>query len=224
MNESVKILPSLMCERPWEMPEYVAAFEESHVAAIHFDVMDGHYVPNLMLGTDDLAAVRSLTSLPVDVHLMAANPDDLVRILDIRAGDWCSFHPEVALQPYRILQDIRDKGARAGVALSPAVPVSYVEECLEVLDFVLVMAVNPGFAGQKMVPGHLGKLTRIASVVSGADHPVDIVVDGNTTPEHARAMVTAGATGLVVGTSTLLKEGPDRFVALEQEYRKAIEG
>lgn len=222
MSDAPLILPSIMCEKPWEMRDYVSAFERGNVAAIHFDVMDGHYVPNVMLGVDDFDAVHSLTSLPVDLHIIATNPDDMLKIFRLREGDWCSFHPEVALQPYRLLDSLREKHVRAGLALSPGVPVGYVEECLDLLDFVLVMAVSPGFAGQKMVPDHLQKLRRIKMIVEKADHPIDIIIDGNTTPENARKMIASGATGLVVGTSSLLKEGPEGFERLQKEYLASI--
>lgn len=218
MGDFVKILPSMMCEKPWQMKEYVKAFEEKGTTAIHFDVMDGHYVPNVMLGVDDFDALHEIATLPLDLHIMATTPDDFVKIFKLREGDWCSFHPEVALQPYRILENLRAKGVRAGLALSPAVPVSYVEECRSVIDFVLVMAVSPGFAGQKMVPDHLDKLKRIHDLSMSGDKPFDIIIDGNTTPQNAKKMVAAGATGLVVGTSSLLHEGPEGYGRLYDEY------
>jgi ribulose-phosphate 3-epimerase len=113
-------------------------------------------------------------------------------------------------------------GVSAGLALSPGVPVGYLEECLDVLDFVMVMAVSPGFAGQKMVPDHLAKLRRIAEITSRANHPIGIVVDGNTTPSNARRMHEAGAAGFVVGTSSLLKDGPSAFSEKYREYQAEI--
>lgn len=212
-----------MCEKPWQMKDYVKAFEEAGVAGIHFDVMDGHYVPNIMLGSDDFDAIRSITDLPIDVHIMADQPDDFLAFFDVRAGDRCSFHPEVSAQPYRLLERIRSLGAASGLVLSPGVPIEYVRECLGVLDYVTIMAVSPGFAGQVMVVDHLDKLRRVREIVDTADHPIEIIVDGNTTLSNARKMLAAGATGLVVGTSSIMKDGPRGFVRLYDEYLSALE-
>lgn len=222
MQKKIPIFPSVMCCKPWDLKEYFAAFEACGVEAIHFDVMDGHYVPNIMLGASDFSAMRAATKLPMDVHLMCVDPEQFVSYFELRSGDWVSFHPEACRQPYRLLEQLHGQGMHAGLALGPAIPVSYIEECLSVIDFVLVMAVSPGFAGQKMVPDHLEKLRRIHEITSRADHPVDIVIDGNTTVENARNMLHAGATGLVTGTSSMLKEGPGGFARLYREYLAAL--
>ena len=137
--------------------------------------------------------------------------------------DWVSFHPEVARNPYRFLMSIRERGCRAGIVLSPGEPVSWVEEMAGVLDFVLVMAVNPGFAGQKMVPDHLEKLKRIREIIDRSGKNIDLIVDGNTTTENAPRMLEAGADGLVVGTSSTMKDGPAGFVKNCEAYRKALD-
>jgi ribulose-phosphate 3-epimerase len=220
--EKPLILPSIMCEKPWQMREYVSEFEICGIDAIHFDVMDGHYVPNVMCGSDDFKALRSLTSLPIDVHIMAIDPDTFIDFFELQQGDWCSFHPEVCCQPYRQLERLRGMGVRAGLALSPAVSLDYVENCLSVIDFVLVMSVSPGFAGQWMTPDHLGKLARLNQIVSKADHKIDVIIDGNTVPSNAKRMLAAGATGLVVGTSSLMKDGPEGFAANYERYLSDI--
>ena len=211
-----------MCCKPWELKEYLYSFEKSGVDAIHFDVMDGHYVPNIVLGVTDFDAIRSLTTLPMDVHLMCINPEQFVPYFNLRSGDWVSFHPEACRQPYRLLQQLREKTIRAGYAISPAVPANYIEEALDVLDFVLVMAVNPGYSGQQMVPDHLEKLHRIHQIIEKANHPIDIIVDGNTTIEKACKMYAAGATGFVTGTSSMLCEGSAGFERLYAEYIAAL--
>lgn len=217
-----KILPSAMCCRSQDLEGYMHAFERVGIDAIHFDVMDGHYVPNVMLGVSDFTSIRSLTNLPIDVHLMCVDPERFVSYFDIRAGDWMSFHPEVCQQPYALLDTLRKKGIRAGLALSPAISLDYVEECLDTLDFVLVMAVNPGFAGQTMVAGHLEKLRRIHELISHANHRIDVIVDGNTTVSNARQMLVYGATGLVTGTSSMLKDSPDGFESRYASYVSAV--
>ena len=222
MEPNIPILPSVMCCKPWDLEAYVRAFEKVGIAGIHFDVMDGHYVPNIMLGVSDFDAIRALTDLPLDVHLMCMEPERYLPYFKFRKGDWVSFHPEVCRQPYRLLQSIQSEQLRAGLALSPGIPVSYVQECLSVLDFVLVMAVNPGFAGQKMVPDHLEKLSSLSEITKKAGHPIDIIIDGNTTPENAKAMYRAGATGFVTGTSSMLSKGPEGFESMYTDYLSAL--
>ena len=222
MNRKIIISPSIMCCTPAEMEPFLRRFEECGIDTIHFDIMDGHYVPNVMLGVRDYQFIKRTTNLPVDVHMMCTEPEMFLEYFKPQPGDWVSFHPETARNPYRLLQAIRDRGCKAGIALSPAVPVAYVEEMASVLDFVLVMAVNPGFAGQKMVPDHLDKLRRIHEAVVRTGRDIDIIIDGNTIVENARAMIAAGATGLVVGTSSLLKGGPDRFAENYRTYTAAI--
>lgn len=223
MNQKVIILPSVMCCTPAEMEPYVRSFEESKVDAIHFDVMDGHYVPNIMMGVRDYQFLKSITEMPVDIHLMCTEPEMFLEYLKPQPKDWVSFHPEVARNPYRFLMSIRERGCRAGIVLSPGEPVSWVEEMAGVLDFVLVMAVNPGFAGQKMVPDHLDKLKRIREIIDRSGKNIDLIVDGNTTTENATRMLAAGANGLVVGTSSTMKDGPDGFVKNCEAYRKALD-
>ncbi len=214
----ISILPSVMCCKPWELKDYLKSFEKNGVDAIHFDVMDGHYVPNIVMGVTDFDAIRSLTTLPMDVHFMCIEPEHFVSYFDLRSGDWVSFHPEVCFQPYRLIQQLREKNIRAGYAISPAVPISYIEEALDILDFVLVMAVNPGYSGQKMVPDHLDKLSRIQRLTKQADHRIDLIIDGNTSIEKACKMIAAGATGFVTGTSSMLSEGPSGFERLYTHY------
>lgn len=220
--KKVAVFPSIMCCKPWDWKNYLRSFEKVGVEAIHFDVMDGHYVPNVSLGSPDFSAIHAETALPVDVHMMCTNPAEMFSYFKAQPGDWFSFHPEVCLQPYRLLEQIRTTGAKAGLAISPGVPLGYIEECLSVLDFILVMAVSPGFASQKMVPDHLSKLRRICEMTQKADHPIDVVVDGNTTVANARKMMAAGATGFVTGTSSMLNGNVDDFEKLYHEYVTAV--
>lgn len=218
----IPILPSVMCCKPWELLDYIRAFEQTNVDAIHFDVMDGHFVPNIMLGASDFDALRSQTTLPLDVHLMCVEPEKYIDYFALREGDWVSFHPEGCHQSYRLLEKLRARGIRAGLALNPGTPISYVEENAGVLDFVLVMAVNPGFAGQVMVPDHLHKLRKIRALVEGCGRSIDIIVDGNTTIENAKRMYQNGATGFVTGTSSILHKSAAQFAELYTEYLAAL--
>ena len=218
MKKNFIISPSIMCSTPSDMEPYVRAFEDCGIDAIHFDVMDGHYVPNIMLGVRDYAALKRSTKIPVDIHLMCTDPEGFVQILNPAEGDWVSFHPETARNPHRLLIDLKSRGCKAGIALSPGVPVGYIDELGAYLDFVLVMAVNPGFAGQKMLDDHLDKLRRVREAASRFEG-IEIIVDGNTTAQNSVTMLQNGATGLVIGTSSAMKFGPGKFT---EEYNKYI--
>lgn len=222
MDRRVIISPSIMCVNPWDYPAHVEAFKQAGVDLIHFDVMDGHFVPNVMLGTRDYAALKSITDIPLDLHLMCEEPERILGYFPVTAGDWVSFHPETSRCPYRTLSHIRSLGCKAGIALSPGTPVEVIREFKSVLDFILVMAVEPGFAGQKMVPDHLDKLRAIHKIVEECKLDVDILVDGNTSSANSRAMLEAGATGFVAGTSSMLRNGPESFIPNYNLYLKEI--
>jgi len=218
----VGIYPSIMCAKPWDLKEFLEKFEKVGVTSIHFDVMDGHFVPNIMLGTNDFDAIHEVSSLPIDVHLMCSRPEDYFDLFKFREGDMCCFHPEAAIQPHMSLVKLRQKGVKAGFAISPPVSLDFVKNCLPVLDYVCFMSINPGFAGQVMLPGALEKLAELSEIVKKADHKIEIIVDGNTNAANAVKMIAAGATGLVTGTSSMLKEGPDKFDECYKNYIEAI--
>ncbi len=222
MSKKIGIYPSIMCSKPWELKDYIKTFEEVGVDAIHFDVMDGHFAPNIALGTADFQTIRALSSLPIDAHFMVEEPEKIIPYFDLKENDMCSFHPETTRQPYRLLQSLRSKGIKAGLAISPGTSVDYIENCLEVLDFILVMAVNPGFAGQKMVPDHLKKLEKIKNITKKTSRSIEIIVDGNTSVSNSILMLESGADGFVVGTSSLMKHGPEKFKENYKSYYSEI--
>lgn len=195
-----------MCCKFDAYDEYIAAFEDKGVENIHFDVMDGHYVNNIMLGTNTYQELISKTDIPIDLHFMVEDPEKFIEMFNPRKGDWISFHPETSKHPHALLESIKKRGCRAGYAINPGTPLTYIEEVIDLLDFVIVMAVNPGFAGQTMVKSHLKKLKDISDLITESGKDIDIIVDGNTTPDNGREMVKHGATGLIVGTSSLLKD------------------
>ncbi len=199
-----------MCCHGEDYPAYCSLFEKAGVDSIHFDVMDGHYVNNIMLGVSNFQDCCRLSRLPIDIHLMVERPENFVDYFPVRQGDKISFHPEVTHQPYRLLQYIRGKGCLAGLVLNPGTPVSFLEENLDQLDYVTLMTVNPGFAGQTMAPNALDKLPRVRGLLERSGREIDLFVDGNTTFKNASRMSRAGANGFVVGTSSLLKS-PQEF-------------
>lgn len=221
MNK-IGIYPSIMCAKPWQMKEFVELFEKNGVTSIHYDVMDGHYVPNIMLGSAEFNALNSIAKMPIDVHLMVEEPEVFIDYFKWKENDMCCFHPECTKQPYRLLQYIKSKGVKAGLAISPAVSTDYIVNCLPAIDYILFMSINPGFAGQVMLPNALEKLARVSEICKQADHKIEIIVDGNTNIENARKMIAAGATGLVTGTSSMMKDGPEAFEECYNNYIKAI--
>jgi ribulose-phosphate 3-epimerase len=170
---------------------------------LHFDVMDAHFVPNMPLGLETIRALRSKTGLPFDVHLMVDNADFFVRELVKIGVQYVSVHAEACPHLDRTLALIREHGMKAGVALNPATPLSALDYVVESLDFVLLMTVNPGFAGQKLVPSAFRK---IADCRAKLDRRIPIEVDGNVSFEHIPKMVAAGADVLVAGTSSVFSK------------------
>lgn len=201
----LKISPSIMVCRTHELIGYIHAFEKVGLDSIHFDVMDGHYVDNIMLGTNLFTDVKELTRLPIDIHLMTYAPEKFVNYFHPRKDDRVSFHPETTRQAFKLLQTIREKGCKAGIVLNPGTPINHIDELYEVIDFVTLMMVNPGFAGQKLVPNGLEKIRRVREKLDGYGLDIDVFVDGNTTPENARSMYKNGANGIVVGTSSIVR-------------------
>lgn len=217
----IKVSPSIMCCKVEEYKPYMELFEEVGLDSIHFDIMDGTYVKNVMLGTTIYKDIKRLSTLPVDVHIMSYRPEEYLEFYNVQPGDRVSFHPETTAQPYKLLQTIRDKGCKAGLVLNPGTPIAYLEECIELIDYVTIMTVNPGFAGQTMVPDAPKKIKRVRELLDFYGKDIDIVVDGNTTIENSRVMREAGASIFVVGTSSIIK-GLDKFKSMYQEYVDAI--
>lgn len=141
---------------------------------------------------------------------------------DIQPGDRISFHPETTAQPYKLLQTIREKGCKAGLVLNPGTPITYLEECIDLIDYVTLMTVNPGFAGQKMVPNAPQKIRRVRKLLDAYGKDIDIVVDGNTTLDNSKIMRDAGANAFVVGTSSIIR-GLDTFEDMYKAYVQALE-
>lgn len=215
--KEIKILPSIMCCKVEEFKPFLEKFEKVGIDAIHFDVMDGHYVKNIMLGTPVYKDIKRLSHLPVDIHIMAIEPENFIEYYDIQPGDSISFHPETANQPYKLLQTIKEKGCKAGLVLNPGTPLVWLEECIDLLDFVTLMTVNPGFAGQKMTPNSLEKIERIRNLLNAYNKDIDLIVDGNTTFENSLKMKKAGANAFVTGTSSMLAS-LEQFEEKYEEY------
>lgn len=205
----MKVAPTLMCADLLKMGEQVRLLEEGGVHLFHIDVMDGHFVPNLTLGPDFVAAIRRATELPIDCHLMVADPDSLIPVFADAGASILIPHLEAPHHIDRTLRLIGDVGCKAGVALNPATPIEGLEHVLELVELVVVMSVNPGFAGQKFIPYVLDKVARLRRYLGSRDADVGIMVDGGVTVELIPKLAAAGADIVVAGSSCLfLKDVP----------------
>lgn len=198
-----KIAPSLMCCDFLRMGEQLRIFEEERIDYLHLDVMDGHFVPNFALGTDFCARLAGETSIPLDIHLMIEEPDRFITNFVQRPGTTITFHPETVYHPLRTFDAIKAAGARAGIAISPAVTLASVEPLLHHCDLVCVLTVNPGYAGQHLIPETLSKLAGLKAWGDRAPRSPEIEVDGNVSWRNIPRMAKAGADVFVGGTSSL---------------------
>lgn len=219
MSESVLIAPSILAADYARLADELDQVRTADL--IHFDVMDGHFVPNISFGVDLLRAVKRETELPVDVHLMVSNPDQQVEQYLDAGADAVAFHYEAATHANRLVSTIRERGAKAAIALNPATPVCLLEPILDDLDMVLVMTVNPGFGGQRLIESSLKKLRRLRRLCD--EHGVNprIEVDGGIHAGNVAEVVASGANVVVVGSSVF--GAADRALAIE-ELRANAEG
>lgn len=200
-----KISPSLMCANVLDLGKTLKTFEAHGIEMLHIDIMDGHFVPNFTLGTNYVKNIRKLTNIPLDFHLMVENPENMLSYFTFEKGDRVSVHVESTRHLQEVLVKLREMGAKPMVAINPATPISAIENVFDDIDGVLVMSVNPGFAGQKLIPAMLKKTKALRELLdsTGYEH-VEIGIDGNVSFENASAMAQAGADIFVTGTSSIL--------------------
>jgi len=221
---AAQVSPSLMCADLCDIGREVERLEALGVAMLHFDIMDGRFAPNMPLGLEMIRQLRPRTRLPFDVHLMVEDNDWFIRELAPIGVQRIAVHAESARSLKRTLGLARDAGAVAGVALSPATPADVLEGALELIDFVLVMTVNPGFAGQKMVASAIAKIARCRRFLDEHGVTAPIEVDGNVSFANIPDMVAAGARILVAGTSSLFAPSASLERNMERLLNAAAEG
>ncbi|MDQ3168557.1 MAG: ribulose-phosphate 3-epimerase [Acidobacteriota bacterium] len=197
----VQIAPSLLAADFAALGDAVRAVEKGGADLIHVDVMDGHFVPNITIGIPVVRALKRVATKPLDVHLMIERPDRHIDAFAEAGAGTITIHAEAATHLHRTLGHIRKLGARAGVAINPATPVSAIAEVISSIDCVLVMTVNPGFGGQAFIPESLDKVRRVRALLDAAGNQANIEVDGGVDEGNAAALVEAGADILVAGAS-----------------------
>ncbi|MCM0757141.1 MULTISPECIES: ribulose-phosphate 3-epimerase [Sporomusa] len=201
MTKTIKIAPSILSADFSRLADEITKIEQAGADWVHIDVMDGHFVPNLTFGPPVVAAIRKVTPLPFDVHLMVNNPQDLIEPFARAGADIITVHAETAPHLHRLIQTIKELGKKAGVSLNPSTPLSLVEEVLADVDMLLIMSVNPGFGGQKFIPSAVDKIARLKSMLDERNLIVDIEVDGGINAATARQVIAAGANILVAGSA-----------------------
>ncbi len=210
MLEDVLVAPSVLSADFARLGEDLKSIETADY--VHFDVMDGHFVPNLTFGPDVLRAIKATTDVPVDAHLMISNPDEMTRLYVEAGADMVSFHLEATNHAHRIASYLRESGVRPAVAINPATPVCMLDSIIEDVDMVLVMTVNPGFGGQKFIPSSVAKVAKVRALAK--EHGVSpmIEVDGGVSEQNAGQICAAGANVIVAGSAVFKKD--DRAAAI----------
>jgi len=202
-----KVSPSMMCVDFFELNRYIKIFEQQSIDLLHIDIMDGSFVPNYTLGPDFVKAIKQKTNIPLDIHLMINNPENKLEWFEFGENDYVSVHYESTPHIHKALTEIKNRGAKPMVALNPGTPISVVENLLDDIDAILVMTVNPGFAGQKLVKSTLKKIKALREYLDKECYEnVGIEVDGNVSFENVKLMTEAGANIFVAGTSSIFSK------------------
>lgn len=209
----VKIAPSILSADFSKLGSEIKDVERGGADWIHIDVMDGHFVPNITIGPLIVEAVRPITKLTLDVHLMIENPDQYIEAFAKAGADYITVHAEACTHLHRTIQLIKSFGVKAGVVLNPATPPSVLDYVLEDLDLVLLMTVNPGFGGQAFIPSMLDKIEKVRNMIDEKCLSIDIEIDGGVNPETAKLCVERGATVLVAGSAIYNKEDRKQAIA-----------
>lgn len=197
----IMVAPSLLAANFAILKEEINRIQAAGADMLHLDIMDGHFVPNLTFGVPIVKALRPLTSLPFDAHLMVENPDRYIEPLASAGADIITVHVEAALHLHRTLQSIKERGLKAGVALNPATPLYLLEHIYSELDLILIMSVNPGFGGQQFIPASLAKIKALHQYLRTMNEAPVIAVDGGMNLETAPKVIAAGASIIVAGSA-----------------------
>ncbi len=222
-QQPIKIAPSILSADFARLGEAVQQVTRGGADYIHVDVMDGHFVPNITIGPLIVEAIRPVTDIPLDVHLMIEQPERYIAEFARAGANIITVHEEACVHLHRVVQAIKELGVKAGVALNPHRPLTAVEEILPDIDLLLIMSVNPGFGGQKFIPGALDKLRRARRMLAdrGLTSRVELEVDGGIKLHNIAEVAAAGATVLVSGSGIFKTPDPAKTI---QEMKAALAG
>ena len=209
----MKIAPSLLSADFANLEKEVREIEKSGADLLHLDMMDGHFVPNLTFGVPIINAIRKHTKLPFDIHMMVFNPEKYLDELEKVGVQMISFHQEASIHQDRIIQEIKERKIKAGIAINPATSINNIEQILPILDYVLIMSVNPGFGGQKFIYYTLEKVKKLKKIIQNNGYNTLIEVDGGIKAENIQLLKDAGADICVAGSAVFGK--PDRKKAID---------
>lgn len=216
-HKSIQIAPSLLACDFTRLGEEIQQLEKAGADVLHFDVMDGHFVPNITLGMPVIESVRKCTRLPIDAHLMISDADRYIDEFARVGCNWLSVHVEACPHLHRTLSRIRQLGLKAGIAINPGTSLSSLESALGYADYVLLMSVNPGFGGQSFIPESLQRLGELKAMIQG--RPIRIEIDGGVKKENLKAVVDAGAEILVMGTGLFAQKD---YTAAIRSFREMV--
>jgi ribulose-phosphate 3-epimerase len=214
----VEIAPSILSADFTRLGEEIAAVERGGARLVHFDVMDGHFVPNITIGLPVLKSLARATALPIDAHLMITEPGRYAEQFVDAGAQMVSVHVETDAHLHRTLTALRAKGAQAGVAINPLTPLEHLEEALPFADFILLMSVNPGFGGQKFIPTSIAKLRRLRRMIDERGFKTRIEIDGGIDRTNIAEVTAAGAEIIVAGSAVFGTSDPAQAV---RELREA---
>ena len=209
----------MMCVDYASFTDTIRTFEKNKIGYLHIDIMDGEFVPNYTLGTDFCRRLRDMTNIPLDVHLMITKPEDKIKWFNFQKGEYVSVHYEATKNIRETLKQIKEVGAKPMLAISPSTPVSVITDLLDLLDGILIMTVNPGFAGQKLIPETLDKIRETRKLLDEKGYTdTEIEVDGNVSFENAKKMAELGANIFVGGSSSIFFKGNSIDENIRQTY------
>jgi ribulose-phosphate 3-epimerase len=200
-RHQIRIAPSILSADFARLADEIARVERGGADLLHIDVMDGHFVPNLTVGPPIVEALRKVTKLPLDVHLMMTNPDAFVAEFAEAGADYLTVHVETCPHLHRTVQSIKERGVKAGVSVNPATPIGLLEEIARDADLILIMSVNPGFGGQQFILSSLQKIAQARQLIDRVKSPAALEVDGGVKPDNAGQIIQAGADILVSGSA-----------------------
>lgn len=201
-----KISASIMCADLLNLENEIKKLEKAGIDMLHIDIMDGHFVPNFTFGPDIVHAIRRITDLPLDIHLMIQNPEKYLDIWNIKDQDIITVHLETPNDMRQIIADIKSLGAKAGISIKPKTDINKIEPFLNEIDMILIMTVEPGFSGQKWIPETLDKIKKLKSMICEQCYEADIQVDGNIGEHNIRDLRDAGANIFVGGSASIFQD------------------